>query len=1169
MTAPPPTAPAPNDETRILVDAEARRRIREDLHTTLFIEAAAGTGKTTELVARVLALVREGNATLDRVVAVTFTEKAAGEMKLRVRGELERARLNAGTTEERRRLDAAVEHLELAHIGTIHGFCADLLRERPVEAGVDPLFEVAEEDEQSALIDRAFDAWFERALSDPGEGTRRALRRRPEWRSDPGPRARLREAVSKLIEHRDFPAAWRRDPFDREAAIDRILDRLTELGELAPLATRRNDWLQKNLENVRRFSEENRLREEVRGRDHDALESDLKNLANPYRTGWNYKGFGDEYGKGLSRASVVQRRDQVLLELQQVIRDLDADLAPLIREELLSVTEAYEVAKLRAGKLDFVDLLLKARDLIRADAAVRADLQRRFTHFFVDEFQDTDPLQAELLLLLSADDPTEDQPERITPVPGKLFLVGDPKQSIYRFRRADVAIYERIKDRLVARGAVLLHLQTSFRSVPAIQQAVNASFAPHMSGGGSQAVYVPLESFRPACPGQPAVVALPVPMIYAPYGKVVNGVIDESFPHAVAAFVDWLIHESGWSVTDRDRPGELVPVAARHVCLLFRRMQKFGEDVTRPYVRALEARRTPHVLVGGRSFHEREEVLALRNLLCAIEWPDDELRVFAALRGPLLALSDDALLAYRDQCGPLHPLRPPRAPCADPDLDAVFEALQILGRFHRRRNRHPIARLLQELLAELRAHAGIAIWPTGEQALANVMRVIDLARRFEARGAASFRAFAEKIEDDAGERDTQEAPAVEEGTEGVRIMTVHKAKGLEFPVVILVDPTCKASRAEPSRHVDPERRLHLEALCGCAPAELLEQRDVEVERDRQEAVRLAYVAATRARDLLVVPVVGDGTTESWVEFLDDAIYPAAGARRSSSPVPGCPAFGEDTLIERPEKAAALANDTVRPGLHRPRLGAHEVVWWDPHVLHLERDLTGIGLRQQRILEADDGGPSQKEAEIAHDRWQQRRALGRDRGRLPSRPARTVTEASHDPVGPTGDPSLHPIHPVEVARTDVPRSARPHGTRFGELVHATLETTPVDADLPTIEAIARAQGRLVGASADEIRHAAAATQSALTHELLARARSAEVFREVPVAMREADGRVLEGVVDLAFREQTAEGARWTVIDFKTDIALGERQPAYERQVRLYAQAIEAATGEPARPILLLV
>ena len=181
-----------------------------------------------------------------------------------------------------------------------------------------------------------------------------------------------------------------------------------------------------------------------------------------------------------------------------------------------------------------------------------------------------------------------------------------------------------------------------------------------------------------------------------------------------------------------------VPIQPRHVCLLFRRFKYFREDVTRDYVRSLEVRQIPHVLVGGRSFHDREEVLAIRNALVSIEWPDDELRVFATLRGPLFALADDALLSFRQRFHRLHPLRR----FDDAELDGsdreVADALAVLAGLHRARNRRPAAETITRLLAAVRAHAGIAIWPTGEQALANCLRMIDLARRFERAGAESF-----------------------------------------------------------------------------------------------------------------------------------------------------------------------------------------------------------------------------------------------------------------------------------------------------------------------------------------------------------------------------------------------------------------------------------------------
>src|SRR5207244_8913107 len=226
------------------------------------------------------------------------------------------------------------------------------------------------------------------------------------------------------------------------------------------------------------------------------------------------------------------------------------------------------------------------------------ELQRRFTHLFVDEFQDTDPLQAEILLLLATDDPTVDDWRRARAVPGKLFIVGDPKQSIYRCRRADVALYEEVKRRVVDAGGALVELTTSFRAVPEIQEVVNAAFAARLDGG-SQARYVPLAPFRSGVESQPALVALPVPAPYGKFRTIVHWKIEECLPDAVAAFVEWLVRESGWTRTEREPPAERVPLRPRPVCLLFRRFRSFRTDVTHPYVHALEARPLPHLPAGG------------------------------------------------------------------------------------------------------------------------------------------------------------------------------------------------------------------------------------------------------------------------------------------------------------------------------------------------------------------------------------------------------------------------------------------------------------------------------------------------------------------------------------------------------------------------------------------
>jgi ATP-dependent exoDNAse (exonuclease V) beta subunit len=1151
--------------TATLADAEHRELIRTELDRTILVEAAAGTGKTTELVNRIVAVLAEGRAKVDSLVAVTFTEKAAGELKLRMRTGLEKARSSASDRARHDRLEQALARLEEARVGTIHGFCADLLRERSIEAEVDPKFETMTETESERLYAEAFRFWLQEKLEEPPEGVRRSLRRTSRGRSDEGPVGRLREAGWTLAEWRDFPAPWRRGAFPRERRIDELVERLHAFAALTGEPGKKSDNFYVDTEPARRLSRELRTAEEVRPRDQDGVEAALVDLARSL--GRVRKGYGKSYAPGVPRERAHAAHRELHEALVAFARDADADLAALLQQELLESIERYEALKRRAGWLDFVDLLLRARNLVRDEDGVRADFQERFTHIFVDEFQDTDPLQAEILLLLAADDPATSDWRRVRPAPGKLFLVADPKQSIYRFRRADVSVYLEVKEQLAAQDALCLRLTTSFRSVPEIQNVVNAVFPTWMDGDpqAHQAVYVPLSPFRESFPPQPAVVVLPVPRPYG-FRGIAKSAIEASLPDAIGAFVGWLLEKSGWTVTERDDPQRRVPISARHVCLLFRRFDSFfAGDVTRPYVQALEARGIRHLLVGGKSFHEREEVETIRTAVSAIEWPDDELSVFATLKGSLFAVGDEALLEYRHLDGKprhLHPLRH-RDEDLPERLAPVREALNLLGDLHRARNRRPIAETINLLLEKTRAHAGFALRPSGEQALANVLHVAEQARSWEAGGGISFRGFLERLLEDAEGRKAGEAPILEEGSEGVRIMTVHKAKGLEFPVVILADPTADLARGNAARTIDPERGLCAVRIAGWAPAELLDAQEEEVLRDRAEGFRVAYVAATRARDLLVIPAVGDqrwgekrddvtGTVSpvGWTAPLHDAIYPPPASWTDAEEAPGSPPFGKSTVLETPHEGGA----SVRPGRHGG------VVWWDPSVLGL--DVPPLyGVRQEQLM-SKDADEAEVRADVErHEKWAAARREAIERASAPSLRVQTATERA---VLRT-DSQVPGVELVELPRD----AGRPAGPRFGALVHAVLATVPLEANAAGIRRAAELQARILGADAAEIAAARRTVEKVFAHPAMVRAAAAETRgdcrRETPVTFQEEDGTIVDGVVDLAFRE----GDRWTVVDFKTDRELAKELPVYRRQVGIYAEVIAAATGQKVAAILMSV
>ncbi|MGH8275211.1 MAG: 3'-5' exonuclease, partial [Steroidobacteraceae bacterium] len=392
------------------------------------------------------------------------------------------------------------------------------------------------------------------------------------------------------------------------------------------------------------------------------------------------------------------------------------------------------------------------------------------------------------------------------------------------------------------------------------------------------------------------------------------------------------------------------------------------------------------------------------------------------------------------------------------------------------------------------------------------------------------------------------------------IMTVHSAKGLEFPVVILADLTCNETARAARRFVDPERRLCVQTLAGCAPRELLEHAAEERRRDEEEAVRVLYVAATRARDLLIVPVVGDARHDGWLGKLSPALYPdREDALNPIERAPaGCPDFRAAFVGARPPDVH-LNGAGVAPGLHRPETGDHRVVWWDPAILKLDAR-ESMGLRQTRLLEADEAMGGRSEAgRQEYQAWRASRAATLEAGATPSMRVAIATE---------GEAILSEA--AAITLIEVPRvGVRPHGARFGTLVHAILSRVALDADRDRIAAAAIFFGRILGAPEDEVAAATEAVARALNSPLMRRAGAAsESRREAPLAVALDDGSLVEGVADLAFMEVDAVGERhWTVVDYKTDAEIGGRLEAYRAQLAFYLRAIARTTATPARGVLL--
>jgi ATP-dependent exoDNAse (exonuclease V) beta subunit len=463
----------------------------------------------------------------------------------------------------------------------------------------------------------------------------------------------------------------------------------------------------------------------------------------------------------------------------------------------------------------------------------------------------------------------------------------------------------------------------------------------------------------------------------------------------------------------------------------------------------------------------------------------------------------------------------------------------------------PIADTVNSLLEATRAHAGFALRPAGHQVLANVYRIADLARSFELSGGVSFRGFVEELEAQSDKAESAEAPVLEEGAEGVRLMTVHAAKGLEFPIVILADMTANIAAGDPDRYVDARERLCATRLLRCAPWELREHEQQERLRERAEGVRVAYVAATRARDLLVVPSVGDEELDGWLGPLNKAIYPAHERYRNATRAEGCPEFGEASVVDRP--FFSHEEPSVQPGLHSPQQGTHEVVWWDPRTLKLAPPAS-LGLRQEEILRGD---PNDDESAslIAYREWKSQREKVNASGQEKEFDVFTATEAAEAPTD----------FPVAVKFESVEKAAgRSGGPRFGTLVHTILRDVSLNGE--GIVELAKVHGRVLGATDREIEHATEAAATVLKHPLLERARKSKLCRrELPILLKLSGNRILEGVIDLAFEEN----GTWHVVDFKTDAEIGPSRKSYEKQIRWYCLALARLNKAPVEAHLLSV
>ena len=826
-----------NGSKQILSDAPARKDIGTCLDDTLMVEAGAGTGKTWSLVERMVALISSGKCTAGSMAAVTFTRKAAGELENRFQIELEKALPKAAEPEQAERIATALAELDSAFIGTIHSFCSRILRERPVEAGISPEFSEIEGGEEKLLCRAAWHNYLLKVrLSEPWK-----LKRLSELDLSPED---LWSAFELIVSYPDLEFPRRQMPFpDLEGfrqQLKKFIQTATENLPAAPPA--RWDDLQNLVLMAKRWE-----------RIHDLYSNTSAGNLALLRLATKLNRTG---GRTLK---CWDSKEQCLAVEEAFFNLRDNHLIPLLQnwwayryhdviEFLLPAAEDYRESRRFSGNLNFQDLLMLTAQLLRSNPEVRRYFQERFTHLLIDEFQDTDPIQAEIMLYLTGEDLYESNWAALKPRPGSLFVVGDPKQSIYRFRRADIATYNQVKDIIKQSGGRILYLTTNFRSRPPLVKWSNRVFQNLFPGSGDlyQADFVAMDS-PPAEAGAPdqedRIQKIAVPDV--PYDR--KGKIAELDAARIGSWIAGALDAAGEPGCD---PGDFLIIT------------RYKKDMA-CYARELENLGIPYRITGQSNISEAEEITELLLVLQAVADPDNPVYLAAVLRGLYYGLSDDQLYRFKRTGGSFNFLKAlPEG--ADPEIEAVFEPIwQQLARFNEFTRKLPPSSALELIVSELGMIPLILAGELGRSKAGYYYQLLENLRAREQEGQTDFPGAVELLARLVEEGFEDELDIEGGATPAVRIMNLHKAKGLEAAVVFLANPGHDISH-EPGIHVKRDegrsegylvigRKIAFSYEVLAQPPDWLEGlQDEERSYAEAEELRLLYVAATRAMDSMVV-----------------------------------------------------------------------------------------------------------------------------------------------------------------------------------------------------------------------------------------------------------------------------------------------------------------------------
>ncbi len=886
----------------------------ETMAKTLCVDAGAGSGKTSVLIERMIQVIAKGGATLDQIVAITFTDKAAAEMKVRLRAAF-RDKAPRDDPEEMSRWRDMERRVETARISTIHSFCASLLRENALRIGRDPDFAVLAESEASLMRNEVVTDAVHRLL-EQGEASavrvaveygaqktigimetmlaRRALIDRivadhpvrdaaalaAHWQSVVVQEAnrRLRELVEngELLRFRDALASFE----GRCAKSDDGREQLrVEMLELADRALRSKNLVEAAA-SIAQLAEASlgKRRGFKKNWDSEDAMDDLKNVQ-----------------EGLKRRARECIPEPVCEETEARAAQIAVDLFATFER----VAASFEEAKAARTSLDFDDLIRETLAVLRENEEVRGRVARSMKHLLIDEFQDTDATQLEIARLLAEVNGGPD-----------LFMVGDAKQSIYDFRGAEVEVFQQEKG--VANRVIPLHV--NFRSAPDVLAFVNELFARTGLLAAVEQDYTPLEVHRPLESESRIEFLIPgeTDGARADYYRRVEA---ELIAGRIAAMC---AEDSPARVSNKDGTRRLIGFG--DIAMLFR-----STSSVYLYEAELRKREIPYNVVAGSGFYERQEILDLRNLLTLPVDPWDEMALLGFLRGPLGAMSDEALMGLCDGGRLVQSFHSEDLP-EDAALADRLRAARTMIADLRARTEMPLAAFLRYVLDRTGYEAIALSQFLGAQKAYNVRKLVDLAEDFARTRPAKLAAFVHYLDAVSAQSEVREGDAVlqAEDTGAVTLMTIHKSKGLEFPVVIVPDLS-RDRKGPDARDLVLHRTLGLAVRVMGGDGETVKPgiynaiQNAHKEKDAAEHARVLYVAMTRARDWLLLgggPKGGDG---SWFKTFDDC-YNVTG-RSDGETIAGT---GWSAVIRRKVSQTAVARiaEVAAAPLDREALVAH-------------------------------------------------------------------------------------------------------------------------------------------------------------------------------------------------------------------------------------------------------